>query len=89
MLSCCCCPPPESLAWRAKVGADDALRRPMPHDLITLIRECRPSSYIGFDREVRPAGKSEKPLAAALVAGGGLQTQGDSAGVAAQQLHRV
>ncbi|KIZ04904.1 hypothetical protein MNEG_3047 [Monoraphidium neglectum] len=43
----------KSLAWRKRVGADGALRLALPQDLVALVRGCRPSSYIGFHREVR------------------------------------
>ncbi|GBF91545.1 hypothetical protein Rsub_04285 [Raphidocelis subcapitata] len=44
----------KSLAWRRRVRADEALRAPLPRELVTLVRECRPSSYIGFHREGFP-----------------------------------
>jgi hypothetical protein len=45
-------PPAESLAWRIKVSADTALEHPLEPRLMQLVRECRPSSYIGFDSQV-------------------------------------
>ncbi|KAI8477280.1 MAG: CRAL-TRIO domain-containing protein [Monoraphidium minutum] len=42
------------LAWRKRVGADGALRNPLPPAMVALIRECRPSSYIGFHRDGFP-----------------------------------
>ncbi|KAF8056433.1 SFH3 [Scenedesmus sp. PABB004] len=44
----------KSLAWRAQVGADAALEQPLDARLVSLVRACRPSSYIGHDRERRP-----------------------------------
>jgi hypothetical protein len=44
----------KSLEWRKKMGADLALTQDMGSSLVQLIRECRPSSYIGFDPEGHP-----------------------------------
>lgn len=44
----------KSLAWRARVGADTALEHPLDPQLMQLVRECRPSSYIGFDSQHHP-----------------------------------
>lgn len=44
--------PAESLEWRRARGADAALRVPLEPNLVRVIRECRPSSYIGFHKEV-------------------------------------
>lgn len=44
----------KSLAWRARVGADTALRTPLPSARVATIRDCRPSSYVGFHREGYP-----------------------------------
>ena len=52
---CLCCT--ESLAWRAKVSADTALEHPLEPGLMQLVRQCRPSSYIGFDSQVRGRGR--------------------------------
>lgn len=43
----------ESLQWRSKMGADHILEHPIDPVLQETVRECRPSSYIGFDRQVR------------------------------------
>jgi hypothetical protein len=46
-------PQTESLEWRRAHGVDACLREPLAPSLVSLIRECRPSSYIGFHRDVR------------------------------------
>ena len=45
-------PRAESLEWRRARRADAALREPLDPKLMATVRECRPSSYIGFHREV-------------------------------------
>jgi hypothetical protein len=42
----------ESLAWRAQVGADTILEQPLDVHFTNVVRQCRPSSYIGHDKEV-------------------------------------
>lgn len=49
----------ESLGWRTQVGADNILEHPIDPKIQQTVRACRPSSYIGFDKEVRGAGTKQ------------------------------
>ncbi|WIA15339.1 hypothetical protein OEZ85_002004 [Tetradesmus obliquus] len=44
----------KSLAWRAAKGADTILEQPMDPHFTSVVRQCRPSSYIGYDKEHHP-----------------------------------
>ncbi|KAF6256307.1 CRAL-TRIO domain-containing protein [Scenedesmus sp. NREL 46B-D3] len=44
----------KSLAWRAQVGADTILEQPVDAHFTSVVRQCRPSSYIGHDQEHHP-----------------------------------
>jgi len=50
------------------VGADTILEQPLDVGLTATVRACRPSSYIGFDREVSSSSGAAAAAAAAAVA---------------------